>query len=67
MEKNRKNGKAITTFADNKDVMLAEELQEIFKESPAYKDILDFIIPDNELSLTLEISGVVLQFYMGIK
>ena len=62
---NRKNGKAYTTFGDNKDVMLAEELQEIFKEAPAYKDILDFIIPENELSLTFEISGVVTTILHG--
>jgi predicted phosphodiesterase len=61
----RKNGKAYTTFGDNKDVMLAEELQEIFKEAPAYKDILDFIIPENELSLTFEISGVVTTILHG--
>ena len=64
-ESNRKGGKAITTFGDNKDVMLAEELQEIFKESPAYKDILEFIIPENELSLTFEISGVVTTILHG--
>ena len=61
----RKNGKAFTTFGDNKDVMLAEELQEIFKEAPAYKDILDFIIPENELSLTFDVSGVVLSILHG--
>jgi len=61
----RKNGKAYTTFGDNKDVMLAEELQEIFKEAPAYKDILDFIIPENELSLTFQISGVVTTILHG--
>ena len=61
----RQNGKAYTTFGDNKDVMLAEELQEIFKEAPAYKDILDFIIPENELSLTFEISGVVTTILHG--
>ena len=37
--------------------MLAEELQEIFNEAPAYKDRLLFMIPDNELSLTFEISN----------
>jgi predicted phosphodiesterase len=62
---NRKNGKAFTTFGDNKDVMLAEELQEIFKEAPAYKDILDFIIPENELSLTFDVSGVVISILHG--
>ena len=61
----RQNGKAYTTFGDNKDVMLAEELQEIFKEAPAYKDILDFIIPENELSLTFDVSGVVLSILHG--
>ena len=62
---NRKNGKAFTNFGDNADVMLAEELQEIFKEAPAYKDILDFIIPENELSLTFDVSGVVLSILHG--
>ena len=61
----RQNGKAYTTFGDNKDVMLAEELQEIFKEAPAYKDILDFIIPESELSLTFDVSGVVLSILHG--
>ena len=61
----RQNGKAYTTFGDNKDVMLAEELQEIFKEAPAYKDILDFIIPESELSLTFEISGVITTILHG--
>jgi len=62
---NRKNGKSYTTFADNKDVMLAEELQEIFQESPAYKNKLDFIIPDSELDLTIEISDTVLLLLHG--
>ena len=62
---NRKNGRAYTTFADNKDVMLAEELQEIFKESPAYSKSLDFIIPDNELHLTIEVSDTVLLLLHG--
>ena len=62
---NRKNGKAYTTFADNKDVMLAEELQEIFKESTAYNKSLDFIIPDNELHLTIEVSDTILLLLHG--
>jgi predicted phosphodiesterase len=62
---NRKNGKAYTTFADNKDVMLAEELQEIFQESADYKKSLDFIIPDSELFMTIEISNTVLLLLHG--
>ena len=64
-EKRGQSGKAYTTFGDNKDVMLAEELQEIFIEAPAYKHILDFIIPENELSLTYDVSGVVISILHG--
>ena len=62
---NRKNGKAYTTFGDNKDVMLAEELQEIFKEAPAYKDRLLFMIPENELSMTFEVSDTTICILHG--
>ena len=62
---NRKNGKAYTTFADNKDVMLAEELQEIFHESADYKKSLDFIIPESELFMTIEVSDTVLLLLHG--
>jgi predicted phosphodiesterase len=62
---NRKNGKAYTTFADNKDVMLAEELQEIFHESKDYKKTLDFIIPDSELHVTIDVSDTVLLLLHG--
>ena len=62
---NRKNGRSYTTFADNKDVMLAEELQEIFREAPAYKDRLLFMIPDNELSLTFEVSNTTISILHG--
>ena len=50
----RKNGKAFTSFGDNKDIMLGEELSEIFKESPAFKKKIDFLMPDDELGLTFE-------------
>jgi len=62
---NRKNGKAYTTFGDNRDVMLGEELAEIFKESPAFKNKIDFIMPENELTITFEISNVVLSLVHG--
>ena len=50
----RNSGKSFTTFSDNRDIMLGEELAEIFKEAPAYKDKIDFIMPDS-LSITLDI------------
>jgi predicted phosphodiesterase len=61
----RKNGKSYTTFGDNKDVMLGEELSEIFKESPAFKKKLDFIIPENDLSLTFEMYDTVITLAHG--
>jgi len=61
----RKNGKAFTSFGDNRDVQLAEELQEIFSEAPAFKDRIDFIIPDNELSQTFDISDVTITLAHG--
>lgn len=61
----RKKGKAFTSFGDNRDVQLAEELQEIFSEAPAYKDILKFIIPENKLSLTFDVSNVTLTLVHG--
>ena len=61
----RKNGKSYSTFGDNKDVMLGEELSEIFKESPAFKKKLDFIIPENDLSLTFEMYDTVITLAHG--
>ena len=55
----RKNGKAFTTFGDNRDIMLGEELAEIFAQAPAYKDKVSFVFPNNELHLTLDINNVI--------
>jgi len=50
----RKNGKAYTTFGDNADLELFDNVSEIFKDSEAYKHI-KWIIPDNDLTLTAEV------------
>ena len=60
----RNSGKSFTTFSDNRDIMLGEELAEIFKEAPAYKDKIDFIMP-NSLSITLDISDTVVTLVHG--
>ena len=60
----RNYGKSFTTFSDNRDIMLGEELAEIFKEAPAYKDKIDFIMPDS-LSITLDISDTVVTLVHG--
>ena len=61
---NRKNGKAYTTFGDNFDVSLFDEAQEILSENPAFKKI-KFIIPENELWITLDVSGTIIGLAHG--
>jgi predicted phosphodiesterase len=61
----RKNGKAYTSFGDNKDVMLLEELAEIFKESPDYKKKIDFLVPENDLSMTFELQDTIITLAHG--
>ena len=60
--------KAYTSFIDNKDVMLLEELVEIFKESPDYKKKIDFLVPENDLSMTFELQDTIITLHhVGIK
>ena len=61
---NRKNGKAFTTFGDNFDVAIFDEAAEIFQENPAFKHV-KFVIPDNDLWLTLDVSGTIIGLAHG--
>ena len=61
---NRKNGKAYTSFGDNFDVSLFDEAQEILSENPAFKKV-KFIIPENELWITLDVSGTIIGLAHG--
>ena len=61
---NRKNGKAFTTFGDNFHVAIFDEAAEIFQENPAYKHI-KFVIPENDLWLTLDVSGTIIGLAHG--
>ena len=55
---NRKNGKAFTNWGDNMDVSIFDHAQEILAENKAFKHV-SFVIPNNELYLTLDIDGVI--------
>lgn len=61
---NRKDGKAYTTFGDNFDVTLFDNLQELFAENKAY-DHVNFVIPDNDLWMTLNVSGKIIGLAHG--
>jgi hypothetical protein len=54
---NRRDGKAFTTFGDNDDVAVVEQVMEVCAHHPSLKRI-KFIIPDEELTCTLDVCGV---------
>ena len=52
-------GKSYTDFADNDDVAIFEQIAEICSENRDRYGHVSFRIPNNELSLTFDISGVI--------
>ena len=63
-ENRNQKGKSFTTFGDNFDVSLFDEVQEIMAENNSYKHI-NFIIPNNELWVTLNVSGKIIGLAHG--
>lgn len=63
-ENRNQKGKSFTTFGDNFDVSLFDEVQEIMSENKAYNH-LNFIIPNNELWVTLDVSGKIIGLAHG--
>lgn len=61
---NRKGGKAYTNFGDNDDVAVFDELFDAFKEVEAFSHV-KFIIPDDDLAVSLNISGQNVTFIHG--
>lgn len=56
-ENRNSDGKAFTTFADNDDLVALDVLQEVFASKADYEHV-SFVIPDEELSIVLDINGV---------
>lgn len=54
---NRKDGKSYTDFADNDDVAIFEQVEEILAMNPDTYGHVRFKLPNNELSLTFDIYG----------
>lgn len=61
----RKNGKAFTDFGDNIDLEIADTLSDLCKENPDAYGHVSFMVPDKELTVTLEIAGAVVAFGHG--
>jgi hypothetical protein len=61
---NRKDGKSFTDFADNHDVALFEQVADICSASENFKHV-SFVIPNDELSLTLDVCGTIVGLAHG--
>ncbi len=62
---NRKNGKAFTSFNDNDDVLVFEILHDVLKENPERYGHVKFILPTSELSITLDVGGMIVGMAHG--
>lgn len=63
-EASRRGGKNVTDDADNHDVALFEVLAEVFAANPAF-DHVRFLLPNDEMFVVLDISGVNVCFAHG--
>lgn len=61
----RRNGKAFTDLADNDDVAIFEEIAEALAENPAAYGHVSFVIPDDELTVTLDVCGTLVTWAHG--
>jgi hypothetical protein len=62
---NRRNGKSFTDFADNDDVAMFEQIAEAFAENPDAYGHVSFVIPHDELAVTLDVSGTIVTWTHG--
>jgi hypothetical protein len=59
----RKNGKDFTTFEDNDDLAVFEQAAEVL-DAAGFGDV-HFVIPDGDMTITLDICGTVCSFAHG--
>lgn len=62
---NRKDGKAFTTFNDNDDVSVFEQVAEVLAENPAAYSHVKFTLPAGRLAVALEVQGRILAWTHG--
>jgi len=60
----RSGGKRVTEPWDNEDVAVFEQVHDIFRDAPAYEHV-SFTLPDEDLTLTLDVAGTVVSFAHG--
>ena len=62
---NRRGGKAFTTFEDNDDLAVFEQVQEILSHNADGFGHVSWVIPDGDMTITLDICGTVVSFAHG--
>ena len=62
---NRRGGKAYTTFEDNDDLAVFEQVAEILGHNPDVYGHVSWVIPDGDMTITLDICGTVVSFAHG--
>ena len=60
---NRKNGKSFTTFEDNDDLAVFEQAAEVLNAA-GFADV-HWVIPDGDMTITIDICGTVCSFAHG--
>lgn len=61
----RRDGKAYTNFGDNQDIEMVENVALACRMHPDRYGNVSFVIPDQELTLTLEVGGLITGFAHG--
>ena len=62
---NRKGGKSYTTFEDNDDLAVFEQVQEILGHNAEAYSNVSWVIPDGDMTITLDVCGTVVAFAHG--
>jgi predicted phosphodiesterase len=62
---NRKNGKAYTTFGDNDDLAVFEQVAEILAANPERYGHVSFVIAGANLTLTIDVHGTIVGLAHG--
>jgi predicted phosphodiesterase len=62
---NRKGGKSFTTFEDNDDLATFEQVAEIVGHNADHYRNISWVIPDGDMTITLDICGTVVAFAHG--
>jgi hypothetical protein len=62
---NRREGQSFTDFADNADVGVIEQVAEVLGANPERYGHVNFVLPNHELDVTLDIAGTITTLVHG--